>query len=106
MRILQTTILAFFLFFVGCSKDNDNDGGSIVIDQDPDEDVFIEADPNINDGMITFEETGPSFAEKTGNQKTEHNLGTGVILVELVKLIYPLLMLIIPLKVMQIIQIG
>ena len=64
MRILQTTILAFFLFFVGCSKDNDNDGGSIVIDQDPDEDVFIEADPNINDGMITFEETGPSFAEE------------------------------------------
>jgi hypothetical protein len=64
MRILSSTLLLSFLFFVYCSKDNDDTGGTIIIDETPEEDVFIEADPNINDGVITFEETGPSFSEE------------------------------------------
>ena len=64
-KLLLFFTLSFIFYVISCSKDNDDDNqGSIVI-EDPDEDVFIEADPDLNSGMITFEETGPSF--KTEN---------------------------------------
>ena len=60
-----------FTIFIGCSKDDDdnnnnnnnNDDNTIIIEEEEEEEaVFIEVDPNINDGVITFEETGPSLS--------------------------------------------
>ena len=67
--------LTFIFSIISCSKDNDNDNqGSIVIEE-PEEDVFVEADPDLNAGMITFEETGPSF--KTENWQPEDRTKPG-----------------------------
>ena len=72
MKTKNYSILALlaFLFFASCKKDDDT--GTITINPDPEptEPVFIEADPNINDGTITFEETGPSFSEENENNET------------------------------------
>ena len=59
-------LMAIFLV-VSCGKnDDDDDTGTIVIevpdDTDTQDPVFIAADPDINTGTLTFEQTGPSFA--------------------------------------------
>lgn len=58
--IFKLSLFSLFIFF-SCAEDDDQ--GEIIIDPvDPGTPVFIEADPNLNDGVITFEETGPSFS--------------------------------------------
>jgi len=81
---MKTKFYSFFafiaiLFIVSCGK-NDDDTGTIVITP-PDEDetpVFIAADPDINDGVITFEETGPSFdlSNKQPDDRSQGNWGS------------------------------
>ena len=74
-KLLLFFTLSFIFYVISCSKDNDNDNqGSIVIEE-PEEDVFVEADPDLNAGMITFEETGPSF--KTENWQPEDRTQPG-----------------------------
>ena len=72
-KLLLIFTLTFIFSIISCSKDNDNQG-SIVIEE-PEEDVFVEADPDLNVGMITFEETGPSF--KTENWQPEDRTQPG-----------------------------
>ncbi|MGB2403727.1 MAG: hypothetical protein ACPIA1_00180 [Flavobacteriaceae bacterium] len=78
MKTKNYSILAFMalIFVASCGKDDDG-GGTIIIDQNPSEDVFIEVDPNLNDGEITFEETGPSFAleNKQPEDRSQGNWG-------------------------------
>ena len=63
MKINNYFILAIMALFVivSCGKD-DPVGPQIDLEEPDDTDpVFIAVDPDINDGIITFEETGPSF---------------------------------------------
>ena len=63
MKINNYFILAIMALFVivSCGKD-DPVGPQIDLEEPDDTDpVFIAVDPDINDGVITFEETGPSF---------------------------------------------
>ena len=67
--------LSLFSLFIILSCKDDDDQGQIIIDpDDPGETVFIEADPNLNAGMITFEETGPSFSEEN-RQPDDRSVG-------------------------------
>lgn len=65
MKTKQFSILALMavFFLVSCSK-NDDDGSAVTPEPEPEPTGFIEADPNINDGVLTFEETGPSFSQE------------------------------------------
>ena len=55
-----------------CSKDDPTPPPPIVIDPgDGDDDSFIALDPNLNDGVIEFETTGPSFDAE--NELNESN---------------------------------
>ena len=63
MKINNYFIFAIMALFVivSCGKD-DPVGPQIDLEEPDDTDpVFIAVDPDINDGIITFEETGPSF---------------------------------------------
>jgi len=63
MKINNYFIFAIMALFVivSCGKD-DPVGPQIDLEEPGDTDpVFIAVDPDINDGIITFEETGPSF---------------------------------------------
>lgn len=60
-NIFKLSLFSLFII-LSCSKDDDDQGQIIIDTGDPGETVFIEADPNLNDGVITFEETGPSFS--------------------------------------------
>ena len=64
MKINNYFIMAIMAMFVivSCGKE-DTVTPQIVLEEpdDTSEPVFIAADPDINDGVITFEETGPSF---------------------------------------------
>ena len=63
-NFLSLIALSAIIFTTACSKlDDDDDTGTIVIEtpDETEEPVFISADPDINDGVITFETTGPSF---------------------------------------------
>lgn len=72
LKLFTIINLLAFTIFIGCSKDDDdnnnnnnnnNDDNTIIIEEEEEEEaVFIEVDPNINDGVITFEETGPSLS--------------------------------------------
>ena len=69
-------MLSAFLFFASCGKDDAPPAPVIDITEPVDPDpVFIEADPNINDGVITFETTGPSFAaeNRQGEERAQGN---------------------------------
>lgn len=71
-NIFKLSLLSLFIIL---SCDDDDDQGQIIIDpEDPGETVFIEADPNLNAGMITFEETGPSFSEEN-RQPDDRSVG-------------------------------
>lgn len=78
MKIKQLSLLMLsaFLFFTSCGKDDAPPAPVIDITEPVDPDpVFIEADPNINDGVITFETTGPSFAaeNRQGAERAQGN---------------------------------
>ena len=88
MKLKLFTIfnLLAFTIFIGCSKDDDdnnnnnnnNDDNTIIIEEEEEEEaVFIEVDPNINDGVITFEETGPSLSAEN-MQPDDRSQGNGV----------------------------
>jgi hypothetical protein len=72
-NIYILTLLSLF-FIVSC-KDDDSTG-TIVIDlEDPTDTVFVFVDPNINDGVIDFEEFGPSFEDETREDEDRSNGG-------------------------------
>lgn len=64
MKIRNYSILAIMALFITVSCGKDDPVTPPIVLEEPDdttEPVFIAADPDINDGVITFEETGPSF---------------------------------------------
>ena len=71
MKINNYFILAIMALFVivSCGKD-DPVGPQIDLEEPGDTDVFIAVDPDINDGIITFEETGPSFDVENLQEET------------------------------------
>ena len=67
------TLLSLF-FMVSC-KDDDPTGPIIPDPDDPVDPVFVYIDPNINDGVIDFEEFGPSFEADTKENDERDNGG-------------------------------
>ena len=67
------TLLSLF-FMVSC-KDDDPTGPIIPDPDDPVDPVFVYIDPNINDGVIDFEEFGPSFEADTKENDDRDNGG-------------------------------
>ena len=67
------TLLSLF-FMVSC-KDDDPTGPIIPDPDDPVDPVFVYIDPNINDGVIDFEEFGPSFEADTKENDQRDNGG-------------------------------
>ncbi len=61
IKHLSLLMLSAFILFASCGKDDDPAPVIDITQPEPEEPVFIEVDPNINDGLITFEESGPSF---------------------------------------------
>jgi hypothetical protein len=73
-NIYILTLLSLF-FIVSC-KDDDSTGTIDIIDPvDPVDPVFVYVDPNINDGVIDFEEFGPSFEQDTKEDAERSNGG-------------------------------
>jgi|TARA_A100001011_G_scaffold205781_1_gene213926 hypothetical protein len=73
-NIYILTLLSLF-FIVSC-KDDDSTGTIDIIDPvDPVDPVFVYVDPNINDGVIDFEEFGPSFEQDTAEDAERSNGG-------------------------------
>ena len=65
MKISNYFILAIMAMFIIVSCGKDDPVPPTIVLEEPDDTtdpVFIAANPDINDGVITFEETGPSFA--------------------------------------------
>ena len=103
-NIYILTLLSLF-FIVSC-KDDDSTGTIDIIDPvDPVDPVFVYVDPNINDGVIDFEEFGPSFEQDTKEDAEDQMVGIGVNLVERTKLKYLSSMLKTLIKANQILQI-
>ncbi|MBL6646662.1 MAG: hypothetical protein ISP68_01720 [Flavobacteriaceae bacterium] len=76
MKTRLILLFSLLLVFTSC-KEDDNGGGTIVIPgPDPGETVFIAAQPNLNDGAIEFEVTGPSFDADDAEDATRTNGGT------------------------------
>ena len=78
-NFLSLIALSAIMFTTACSElDDDDDTGTIVIEtpDETEEPVFISADPDINDGVITFEATGPSF--DVANAQPADEVKTGV----------------------------
>ena len=70
LTLKVTLFVLIGLLSYSCSKDDPTPPPPIVIDPgDGDDDSFIALDPNLNDGAIEFETTGPSFdAENEVNE--------------------------------------
>ena len=67
-------LLGAAIVISSCSKEDPVITDPIVIDNDDDKtDEFIALDPNLNDGPITFETTGPSFDEEDELNATNPN---------------------------------
>lgn len=63
LKIYLVLVGCIVLTLISCSKEEEITT-PIVIEEESEEETFIALDPNLNDGTITFEETGPSFSEE------------------------------------------
>jgi hypothetical protein len=72
-NIYILTLLSLF-FIVSC-KDDESTGTIIIEPEDPTDSVFVYVDPNINDGVIDFEEFGPSFEDDAREDEDRSNGG-------------------------------
>jgi len=70
IKHLSLLMLSAFILFASCGKEDDPAPVIDITQPEPEEPVFIEVDPNINDGLITFEESGPSFAAENKQDET------------------------------------
>ena len=76
MKINNLYILTLLsLFFMVSCKDDEPTGTIIIEPEDPTDSVFVYVDPNINDGVIDFEEFGPSFEDDTKEDVERSNGG-------------------------------
>ena len=76
MKINNLYILTLLsLFFMVSCKDDEPTGTIIIEPEDPTDSVFVYVDPNINDGVIDFEEFGPSFEDDTIEDAERSNGG-------------------------------
>ena len=76
MKINNLYILTLLsLFFMVSCKDDEPTGTIIIDPEDQTDSVFVYVDPNINDGVIDFEEFGPSFEDDTKEDAERSNGG-------------------------------
>lgn len=73
LKIYLVLVGCIVLTSTSCSKEEEITTPIVIEEETTEEDTFVALDPNLNDGTITFEETGPSFSEEDESNASNAN---------------------------------